>query len=769
MIKTNLPVLIIKNLILFPSSEIRLEFEREEEKELLSLAENYYNNQILLVNPTDEIDNKIHTDELPNVGVVGLIKMKMEMPNKKMRVIIKGEHRVKIYAYSKDEELFEAMTSLVPSSDNKEEKDPKEELAYKRKLMQKLEEYTNKMPSVGNAVLSQVDQIHTLDKLTDVICLHIENSYERKLEYIKEIHPVVRAKMLLDDMERDLSVLELEKDIDTKVNKKLEHDQKEFILREKLKVIKEELGEEEDFEVKEIKEAIKTDRFPKNVKERLEKELIKMNGSFTSMPDGAITRNYIDWLLSLPFGEYTKDNKDLNKIEISLNKSHFGLLNIKERIIEYIAVKQSTDHAKSPIICLVGPPGVGKTSLAISIAKALNRNYTKISVGGINDEAELVGHRKTYVGAMPGKIIQGIKKSGSMNPVFIIDEIDKMTKDIKGDPASALLEILDPNQNDHFQDHYIEEEISLKDVFFILTANYVEQIPLELQDRLEIIELSSYTELEKLDILKQYIIKEQLINHGLTMRDVKFDDGVLEKIIRSYTCEAGVRDLSRRIETIFRKIVKNRILKRRSGKKIITLENLDEYLGVEKYSEEVKENKYTGYIHALAYTPVGGKVLGIEIVKYKGTGKIEITGSIGKVMEESVEIAFSYVFSHCKDFKIEENVFLENDFHVHFVEGAIKKDGPSAGVSVVCALISLLKNKKIASTLSMSGEMTLRGEVLPVGGIKEKLIAAYTNNINKVFLPKENEKDLIEVPNEVKEQIEFIFVQNYKEIYKKLF
>lgn len=763
MIKTNLPVLIIKNLILFPSSEIRLEFEREEEKELLSLAENYYDNKILLINPSEDTNDIISTTTLPNIGVVGTIKMKMDMPNLKTRVIIKGEHRVRIHAYSKDDDLFEAMTSNIVYTSN----DPKEDLAYRRLLFQKLEVYVNKISSISNAVLSQVESIHNLDKLTDIICLHLELPYERKLEYIRETNPLKRSSMLLNDMEKDLRILDLEKEIDTKVNKSLEESQKEVILREKIKVINEELGNEDSY-IKEVKEKLNNKNIPDNIKERIKKELLKIDTSLMS-PDGIISRNYIDYILSLPFGIYTKDNMDLGKIERDLNKSHYALLDVKERILEYIAVLKNTKKSKSPIICLVGPPGVGKTSFAISISKALGRKYTKISVGGINDEAELVGHRKTYVGAMPGKIIQGIKKAGTMNPVFIIDEIDKMTKDLRGDPASALLEILDPNQNNSFQDHYIEEEIDLSDVFFILTANYIDQIPYELQDRLEIIELSSYTEFEKIDILKNYILKEELINHGLTSRDVKINDDVYKVLIENYTKEAGVRELTRVVDKLLRKIVKNRLSKRRTSKVIITKDNVEEYLGVKKYDNVLKENKYVGYIKALAYTTVGGRVLGIEASMYKGKGNIEITGSIGDVMRESVEIAFSYIKAHTKEYRINESLFLENDFHIHFVEGAVRKDGPSAGTPVVSAIISLLKKKVIPSYISMSGEITLRGEILEVGGIKEKVVAAYQNNITKIYLPKNNEKDVLQLPKELQDKIEFIYVDNYKEIYKDIF
>ncbi len=766
MVKTNLPVLIIKNLILFPSSEIRLEFEREEEKELLSLAENYYQNKILLVNPIDDITDNIDTNLLPSIGVVGLIKMKMEMPNGKTRIIIKGEYRAKVYAYSKDDDLFEAMTAEANISSI----DPKEELAYRHRLLSKLEEYVNAMPYIGNAILSQVENISTLSKLTDIICLNLDNTYDKNIDYINEINPIKRAEMLLTDMQDNLNVLELEKEIDEKLNKSLEESQKEFVLREKLNIIKSELHEDNlSQDLIDLKESIDSRKLPINIKERLEKEFKKLIDNNPNIPDIAITRNYIDTLLSLPYNIYTKDNKDLNNIELKLNNSHYGLNDIKERILEYIAVKQNNKDVKSPIICLVGPPGTGKTSLAISIAKALNRNYAKISVGGISDEAELVGHRKTYVGAMPGKIIQGIKKAKSFNPVFIIDEIDKMTKDLRGDPASALLEVLDPKQNNHFQDHYIEEDIDLSEVFFILTANYIEQIPYELQDRLEIIELSSYTEFEKLDILKKYIIKNELKNHGLTSRDLKIDDDALRVIIKNYTEEAGLRDLTRMIESICRKVVKNRITKRKNTKVIITPDNIDNYLGPRKYIDDIKDNKYVGYINALAYTMYGGKVLGIEATMYDGDGKVEITGSIGNVMKESVEIALSYIKSHSKEFKIDKEMFNNKNIHIHFIEGAVKKDGPSAGTAIVSCLISLFKNKVIKSNISMSGEISLRGEILDVGGIKEKVIAAYTHNINKIYLPKNNEKDLNKIPDEIKNKIDFKFVENYIDIYKEIF
>ena len=764
MVKTNLPVLVLQNMFLFPSNEIRLEFDDDRAKSLLSLAENYYDNHLLIVIPNDPFESNPDISELPKIGVIGKINLKMDMPNGKTRVVIRGRGRAKIFAYAIDDDIYEAMVSKIEI----EKLDPKEELAYMRTLMKTLENYVEKATYIGNAVVSKARDVSTLNRLTDVIAVSLQSSLIRKMDYINEVDPVKRCKMLLDDMNQDLEVINLEKEIDIKLNRELEKTQKEFILREKIRTIKEELGEGKEDELDILKDKIDKLKCPNNIKTRLNSEVKKLSNIPNISPEYGIIRSYIDWILSLPWGVITKDNKDLNKIKKVLDTNHFGLDDIKERIIEYIAVSSNNKSLHSPILCLVGPPGVGKTTLAKSIAKALNRKVTKISVGGINDEAEIVGHRRTYVGALPGKIIQGIKKAKSFNPVFIIDEIDKMTKDIKGDPASSLLEVLDPEQNSLFQDHYVEEEIDLSKVMFILTANYLKQIPNELRDRLEIIELSSYTEYEKLDICNSYIIPKELKEHGLNKKNFKISNSAIHDIITFYTMEAGVRQLDRAIATILRKVVKNNILNKKVTNISITSKNLEEYLGKIKYPEIKYKKEYVGFVNGMAYTDFGGDILPIEAAYFKGDGNLVLSGNLGEVMKESASVAIDYIKANYNKFGIDYKLFSKS-IHIHVPAGAIPKDGPSAGVTLVTCIISLLTNNKVSNKIAMSGEMTLRGEILPVGGIKEKVLGAARHGIKTIFLPKDNEKDLDDIPDNVKNNIEFIFVDDYMEIYNRIF
>ena len=506
------------------------------------------------------------------------------------------------------------------------------------------------------------------------------------------------------------------------------------------------------------------------VTEKIKRELSRYEATNSNSPELGMIREYLDWMLNLPWNNYTKDTTDLKKVKSILDSSHYALDEVKERILEYLAVKQNTNNLRSPILCLVGPPGVGKTSLAISIAKSLNRKTAKISVGGINDEAEIIGHRRTYIGANPGRIIQGIRKAGTTNPVFIIDEIDKMTKDIKGDPASSLLEVLDPEQNNKFSDHYIEEDFDLSKVLFIATANYIEQIPYELRDRLEIINLSSYTEYEKLDIAKKHLIPKELEEHGLTALQADITDDALKLIINNYTKEAGVRELERSIATIFRKIVKKILLEQDLSFCLVDEKVVEELLGKEKYpSTKNNKKEEIGVVNGMAYTVFGGDVLPIEATLFKGKGELILTGSLGDVMQESCHIALSYIKANMKKFNIDEKVFTENDIHIHVPEGAVNKDGPSAGITITTALISLLTNKAVDKKIAMTGEITLRGRILPIGGLKEKVIGAHRAGIRKVFLPVENEKDVSEIPVEIKQDTKFIYVKNYSELYKKIF
>ncbi len=763
--KSNLPVLLLKNMVLFPYNEIRIELDSTDDKKIISLAESCYDNKILIVNPKDTLEISPEIDELPNYGIVGKIKMKLDMPNGKTRIIILGESRVKVFAYSKDEGIYEALFSYLPT----EELSPQEEMAYVRALNKHIDVYVHEVPYMSNTILSQTAGINDIDKLTDIVVLYLPINYERKQEYLKETSSTSRVKMILDDINSDIEILKLEQDIEMSVANGLEESQKEFVLREKIKAIRKELGEESQSEIEILRDKIDALDCPKKVKEKLNVELNKYEMSNSMSPETGMIRTYIDWLLNLPWTKTTEDRKDLKKVREILDSTHYGLENVKDRVIEYLAVKQKTDNLRSPIICLVGPPGVGKTTFAKNVAKSLNRKYTKISVGGINDEAEIIGHRRAYIGSAPGLIIQGMKKAGVKNPVFIIDEIDKMTKDIKGDPASSLLEVLDKEMNKSFTDHYLEEEFDLSSVMFIATANYLSQIPEELRDRLEIIEVSSYTEFEKLDIAKRHLIIDQLKEHGLKDNEVEFTDDAILTLVRNYTKESGVRELDRLIATILRKIVKKIVVDKEKKKYIIDSDDLEEYIGIKKYlyNDNIEEDR-VGIVNGLAYTIYGGDILPIEATLFKGTEELILTGSLGEVMQESAKIALDYVKSNHETFNIDLNDLKGKTIHIHVPEGAIQKEGPSAGVAITTVLISLLTKLSISSKTSMTGEITLTGRVLPIGGLKEKVIGAYRAMVNKIFIPRENEKDLKEIPDEIKDKIEFILVDNYLDIYKKL-
>lgn len=767
MTKTSLPVLLIRNMVLFPWSEIRLEFDSDNDKKVISLAESFYENNIVIVNPKDLLEIDPDISELPKIGVLATIKMKIDMPNGKTRIILSGINRVYVHAYTKDDNLFEAMVSDT----EEDELDIKEELAYSRALNKHIEVYVKEVPYMSNSVLGQIAGITSISRLTDIIALFLPTTFERKKEYIEEVSSTSRVKMILDDINRDIEVMKLEEEIEREVTKKMDESQKEYVLREKIKAIKEELGDinDKDTDIDLLKDKIRKLNCPKKIREKLEYEISRYEMCSSLSPEVGIIRNYIDWLINLPWDNFTKDEANLVKVKKYLDSTHSGLDKAKERIIEYLAVKQKTNNLKSPILCFVGPPGVGKTTLAKSIAKSIGRETTKISVGGINDEAEIVGHRRTYLGANPGLIIQGMKKAGTTNPVFIIDEIDKMTKDIKGDPASSLLEVLDPEQNNKFIDLFIEEEFDLSNVMFITTANYIEQIPNELRDRLEIIELYSYTEYEKLDIAKKHLIPKEITEHGLTSKNVRFTDDAILTIIRGYTKEAGVRELDRVIATVIRKIVKDIVMNNTKSNCIINNGNIKKYLGNKKYLDNNdKELLSAGVVNGLAYTPYGGDLLQVEVTYFSGTGNLVLTGSLGDVMKESATIALSYIKANAKTFKLDDKIFRENDFHIHVPEGAIPKEGPSAGVTLTTAILSSLLNKKVSSNVAMTGEVTLTGKVLPIGGLKEKSIAAFRSGIERVFIPKENEPDLEEIPKEIKNKIDFILVDDYIQIFKKV-
>ena len=767
MLKTNLPVILLRGIILLPNNEIRLEFDNDLSKNIIDVSELFHDNMILVVNSLNPLEEAPKEEDLPNIGVVSKITHKIDLPNGKTRVIIKGLHRAKIDELLNLNHTSEVLESIVTDIEN-EKIDEQEEKILIRKLYRELENYVKKVPYVSNSILSLVVNITSISKATDIVAANLPINNQRVLMYLNECQATKRAEMILEDIYQDMEMFNIEKNIDLKVKKAIDDNQREYLLREKIKFIKEELGDttlKED-EIDELKSRINNLKAPEKVKNRLNKELNRYDSFNQSSPELSIVRNYIDWLLELPWSTYTKDNKDLNKALLSLNKSHYGLEKVKERIIEYLAVKNISKDVKSPIICLVGPPGVGKTSLASSIAKSINRNFVKISVGGVNDEAEIMGHRRTYLGAMPGRIIQSMKKAKSSNPVFLIDEIDKMTKDIKGDPASALLEILDPEQNKYFSDNYIEEEYDLSKVMFIVTANSLENIPAALRDRLEIIELSGYTELEKLDIAKNHLIPKIIKNHGLQSDDIKFNDDAILELIRYYTREAGVRELERKLTEIVRKIITERVVNNENIK--VTVSDVSKYLESKIFNFGVVGNNEIGVVNGLAYTPYGGDIIQIEVNYYPGHGNLILTGSLGDVMRESVQVALSFIRSNCNYFGIHIDKLAKNDIHVHFPSTATPKDGPSAGVAITTAIISALSNKKVKKTIAMTGEITLRGNILAIGGLKEKSIGAYRAGIKTIFIPKDNERDLKEVPDEIKEKITFITVDNYKSLFKNL-
>jgi ATP-dependent Lon protease len=614
-----------------------------------------------------------------------------------------------------------------------------------------------------------ISNVNDLSKMTDIIAPHLPINNKRLQEYLDNFDPISRTGMILEDIYNEIEMYNIEKDIELKVRKEIDNNQKEYLLREKIKVIKEELGDVafKDDEIDKLRDKINSLNAPSKIIERLNLELKRYESLSQSSPEINVIRNYIDWLLDLPWNYITEDNNDLKKVRDILDQSHYGLDKVKTRIIEYLAVKQMSNDLRSPIICLVGPPGVGKTSLAFSIANAMNRNFVKISVGGVNDEAEIIGHRRTYLGSSPGRIIQSLKKAKSSNPVFLIDEIDKMTKDFKGDPASCLLEILDPEQNKYFSDNYIEEEYDLSKVLFIATANYIDDIPEALRDRLEIIQLSGYTEFEKLDIAKKHLIPKICKEHGLELNKISIKDNTILKIIRNYTKEAGVRELERQLASIVRKIVAEIIVDKKDDEQYqINNKNIELYLGKPKYHFNLLLATKVGVVNGLAYTYFGGDTLPIEVNYYQGNGNLVLTGSLGDVMKESAHIALSYIKSNYQDFHIDYDKLVKNDIHIHVPEGAIPKDGPSAGITLATALISAFTDKKIPATLAMTGEITLRGNVLPIGGLKEKSIGAHRNGIKKIIIPYDNLSDLDEIPKEIKSSIEYIPVKHYKEVIK---
>ena len=757
MIETNLPVLLLKELILLPFNEIRIEISKEEDKKVLNISEQNHENYILCVNVPDFVEEKPSIRHLPKIAILAKIKSKIELPNGLVRLVLIGIDRVEVLNYVEDND--NNLYSYVVST-KEYDFDEMEATALKRILLKDLNEYIEISPYISNNVLGRINGINNIGRLSDIIAFELPIDYHDKLKYIEMTNPMNRLKLTIEDLHKEIETVKIEDEIETTLKSKIDIEQRNYILREKIRLIKEELEEDnlKENDIKEIKQKLLSLQAPEKIKERIQKEIEKYEMLSDNSPEVGIIRNYIECLMSLPWEISTEDNKDISKIKSVLDNSHYGLNEIKERIIEYIATKDICDKDQS-IICFVGPPGVGKTTMAKSIANALNKNFVKISVGGLDDVSEIIGHRKTYIGSYPGKIIQGLKKVKSNNPVFLIDEIDKMNSNNKSNPIASLLDILDKEQNNRFVDNYIEEEFDLSKVMFILTANDLSSIPTEIKDRLEIIELNSYTIEEKESIAEEYIIPSLNKEYNLNL---KFSDKVVKEIIIYYTKEAGIRELNRCITNIYRK----HITYSYDGNEI---EDIKKYLGNYKY-KYLYNNKCAkpGIVNTLAYTPYGGLVLKTTSVYYKGNGNIEITGQIGNVMKESTTIALSYIKENSEIFNIDYSLFT-NNFHIHFEEGSIPKDGPSAGVSIVTSLISTLKKMTIPNTVSMTGEITLRGKILPVGGLKEKLITATISNIKTVYVPLDNKEEVMEIDKSITSKLKIKYVDDYIEIYNDLF
>lgn len=766
---TTLPVMLLKGLILIPNQEVKLDINNKISKKTVMISSKNYNDEILIVCPKDQKEEVPEVTDLPFVGVVCKITSKIELPNGHLKIKVKGIKRVAIEEYSNNIDDIDILECSIRSIELPRFEEV-ELTAAKRKLLDILKKYIDLNPEISNSILNYLKNENDINKITDQITLFLPLSIEKKIEYMEEINALKRAHKLIKDINLEIEVILLDEEIDENLAKEIEKNQKEFILKEKIKEIQKELGEE-DAKSKEIDNylyKLNNLNIPKKTYDKILYEIKKYESTNEMSPELSGIRNYLDWILGLPWNIETKDETDISKIKKSLDKSHFGLDEVKDRIIEYVVAKKRNKDLVSPIICLVGPPGVGKTTLANSIANSLNKKFAKISVGGLNDSSQLNGHRRTYIGSSPGRIIESIKKCGSNNPLILIDEVDKMVNDYKGDPASILLDILDVEQNKFFIDNYIEEPFDLSSVMFILTANNAEKIPAELLDRLEIIKLSSYTELEKIDISKKYLLPKIYKDYLLKTKDIKISNEIILKIIRYYTKEAGVRELARLLDKIIRKI----LVEKDNEDFEISLKEADikKYLGNKKYENDIlSEIVVPGKINGLAYTPYGGAVMPIECCMYEGRGKIKLTGLLGAVLKESVEVSLSYLQANKDELKINDYYFKTKDIHIHMPESAIKKDGPSAGVAITLAILSLILNKSISNNIALTGEISLTGEILAIGGLKEKIIAAYNNNINIIFIPKKNHNDLDEVPEEIKKKISIIEVNNFIEVYNNIF
>ena len=756
-----LPLVCTRGVVVFPNQEVIIDVGREKSTRAVEEAQEKYESQVVLVAQRDLALEEPDVNDVYSYGTLCQIKHIRRMDGY-LRVKFRGMQRVELHTIINDDTLM-SVTAEVKTDIAQ---DPMEEVALVRKIAKQFEEIEAVSQTIPKEMINELAKGVSAPVLSDQIAQLFPFTLEKRQELLETLGVNERLYLILQEIESEKELSQIENKINDKVKTRIEESQKEYYLREKMRAIKEELGDvpDTDKDVDAIRKRLEENPYPDSIKDKIRDELSRYEMLPAASGETGVIKTYIDWMMDLPWWQESRDNEDLNLASEILDADHYGLEKIKERILEYLAVKQMTNSLRAPIICLVGPPGVGKTSLAKSVARALDRKFVKISLGGVKDESEIRGHRRTYLGSMPGRFIQAMKKAGTVNPVFLIDEIDKMASDYKGDPASAMLEVLDPEQNSLFSDHYIEEPYDLSKVLFIATANYLENIPNALRDRLEIIELSSYTELEKIEIAKRHLVPKQIKENGLKTSQLKIDDEMISFLIRYYTRESGVRQLERVIAPVCRKSVLA-ILKDNKRSIKVTKKLVKEWLGHEKFEYGKRETKdQIGTVTGLAYTSFGGDVLQVEVNHFEGKGKLVITGQLGDVMKESATIAYDYVRANAKKYKIQPEVFEKNDIHIHVPEGAVPKDGPSAGVTLTTALVSSLSDTPVKANLAMTGEVTLRGNVLPIGGLKEKSMAAHRCGITTIVIPKANVKDLDDVPATVKESVNFVPVERVSQV-----
>ena len=766
-IEHELPLIPLRGLAIFPY--MILNFDVGREISLKALDAGALNDDIVFLTSQKEAEtDEPTTDDFYHVGTICKIKQMIKLPGDTVRVLVEGISRGKIKEVEMDEEqgYFKAIIEEIAYDAENVDEDIEVE-ALVRNVFDAFEEYINIGNRVSPEILITLADLDNVDRFIDTIAANIYLKPEQKQSVLEEFDVKQRLELIYTILLEEIEILKIEKKITLRVKKQMNKVQKDYYLREQLRAIQKELGEEDDInsEADEYREKLNKIKAPKETKEKIAKEINKFSKISPMSPDVSVSRAYLDTVFSLPWNKETRDKLDLDKSKQILDDEHYGLEKVKERILEYLAIRKLSKSLKGPIICLVGPPGVGKTSIAKSIADSLGRKFVRISLGGVRDEAEIRGHRRTYVGSMPGRIVNGLKEAQTKNPVFLLDEIDKMSSDYKGDPASAMLEVLDPEQNKDFVDHYLEVPFDLSKILFVTTANSLSTIPRPLLDRMEIIEVSGYIEEEKLNIVKKYLLPKQIKEHALKYNFIKMDDEVIRDVIDSYTREAGVRNLERKIAQICRKVAKKYVENPSLEEVVITKDDLDEYLGKNRYRHQLAGTKpEVGIVTGLAWTAVGGETLTAEVNVLKGKGQVVLTGKLGAVMKESAQTGISYIRSIADNFDIDPEFYSKNDIHIHLPEGAVPKDGPSAGITMALAVLSALTNIPVRNNVAMTGEITLRGRVLAVGGVKEKLLAAHRAGITKVLLPKDCEHDLEEIPQNVKDEMEFVLVEHMDEV-----